>query len=187
MLISEIKEKLQNGISIDLIINIKPHLSHVEKKILCENIINASLDQNEDGLVICDYFNRELTKNIGIIVNYTDIEINNDEFLEDYDTLSEYGIVDYVLNNINKSDRFFIKSMVSKEIEQKVKISNSIESIIAKGLNKITEKLPDNKELKSLSKSLVKDLNKFNWDKVPMLKEMWLTANGKSGSDGVGK
>ena len=200
MLVSEIKERLENGEPIDALINIKPYLSHVEKKILSENIIKGSLDKNENDLVVCDFFNRELTKNIGIIVNYTDIEINNDEFLEDYDTLSELGIIDYVLNNMNKSDRYFIKDMVSKCIEQEINIGNSIESIAQKGINdlkviieegiaKIVEKLPSDKQIKSLSKTLIKDVNKLDWDKVPMLKQMWETANGKSksGSDGVGE
>jgi len=189
MLIQEIKEKLSTLEIIDLstIITIKPYLSHVEKKILCDNIINASLDQNEDGLIICNYYNRKLTTNMSIIVNYTNIEINNDEFLEDYDYLCEQGLIKYVLDNMNKEDKLFIEQMVSKNIGQSLKIGNSLESIIAKGLNKIVEKIPDNKELKSLSKSLVKDINKMDWDKVPMLKQMWLTANGKAGSDGVGK
>ncbi|MDD4412005.1 MAG: hypothetical protein PHO58_05915 [Bacilli bacterium] len=193
MLISEIKQRLKSGEPIDAIIEIKPYLSFVEKKILSENIINGSLDQDENGMFICDFFNRKLVSDIGFISNYTEIEINNEEFLQDYDFLNEQGIVDYVLNNMNKSDRYFIKDMVNKNIRQKIQTSNSIESIaqrgindfkliVEDGINKVVQKLPDDKQLKSLSKSLVKDLNKFDWNKVPMLKEMWLSANGKNKS-----
>jgi len=172
MLISEIKQRLKSGEPIDAIITIKPYLSHVEKKILCENIINASLDQDENGLVVADYFNRELTKNIGIIVNYTDIEMS-EEFLEDYDFLCEQGIVDYILNNMNKSDRYFIKSMVSKGIEQEIKIGNSIESILAKNLQNLIYKIPDEKFIKKLMNDIPKSINKIKPDNMAILKDLF--------------
>jgi len=190
MQITELKEKLMTTpetIDLSTIIEIKPYLSHIEKKIVCDNIISASLNQNENGLIICDFYNQKLTTDISIIVNYTNIEISEDEFIEDYNYLCEQGIIKYVLNNMNKDEFNFIEDMVSANINQERKIGNSLESIIAKGINKLTDKLPTDKELKSLSKSLVKDLNKFDWNKIPMLKDMWLTANGKYGSGGDGK
>lgn len=189
MLIQELKEKLTATpeiIDLSTIIEIKPYLSFVEKKIVSESIINGSLEQNEDGLTICNYFNKKLLSDIAFISNFTNIEIG-EEFLEDYDYLCEQGIIKYVLDNINVDDWDFIEGMVNRSIGQEIKISNSLESIITKGINKFTDKLPTDKELKSLSKSLVKDLNKFDWNKIPMLKEMWLTANGKGGSDQSGK
>jgi hypothetical protein len=175
MLVQEIKEKLSTPEIIDLstLITIKPYLSHVEKKILCENIINASLEQNENGLFVCDYYNRELTKNISIIVNYTDININNEEFLEDYDYLCEQGIIDYVLNSMNKNDRFFIKSMVSKNINQKISIENSIESVLAKNLQSLTSKIPDEKSIKKLINDIPKSINKIKPDNMAILKDLF--------------
>jgi hypothetical protein len=58
---------------------------------------------------------------------------------------------------------------------------NSFANIIGNKLQQLIDKIPNDKQLKSLSKSLIKDINKLDWDKVPMLKQMWLTANGKSG------
>lgn len=182
MLVQEIKEKLSDSeiVHLESIINFKSYLPFIEKKLLCDSIVEASLEQNENGLMACDYYNKELSKNIGIIVNFTDIELG-EEFLQDYDILCELEVVDYVLNNMNQSDRCFIENMVDKEIEQRIRIGNSIESIIANKLDKLIDKLPTDKQLKSLSKSLVKDINKLDWDKLPMLKDMWLSANGKSG------
>jgi len=62
-----------------------------------------------------------------------------------------------------------------------MQIGNSIESIIASRLDKLIDKLPTDKQLKSLSKSLVKDLNKLDWNQLPLLKEMWETATFKQG------
>lgn len=170
MLVSEIKEKLENGeLEILNTITIKPYLSHVEKKLLCENIIRASLDKNEENLTVCDYFNKKLTQDIGIIVNYTNIELS-DEFLEDYDVLCEQGIVEYILNNMNKSDKDFIEDMVSKSIGQEIKIGNSIESIIAKNLQTLISKIPDEKSIKKILKDVPKIMNKINPENMEILK-----------------
>jgi len=184
MLIQEIKESFKKGKSISGIVEIKPYLSYVEKKILCDKIIEESLEQNENGLFLCNFFNKKIAKDISIIVNFTNIEF--EQTIQDYDYLSEQGIVDYVLNNMNQNDKVFIDEMVDKNIEQRIKLFNSIEGILANKMDKLIEKLPNDKQIKSLLKSLVKDLNKFDWDKIPMLKEIWKNANGGLG-DGDGK
>ena len=185
MLISELKtenNEYKGGNTID----IKQYVSYIEKKLLCIDILESCLITDENGLLSCDYFTKKLITDLKLVANYTDLEFT-DEFIEDYDFLCEHGILDYIIKNIPDSELNFIDEMVGCELNQRIKISNSLESIVAKGMNKLIGKIPTDKELKSLSKSLIKDINKMNWDKVPILKEMWLTANGKSGSDLIGK
>lgn len=178
MLVTEFKN--EDGSYNGKTIEIKQYLSFVEKKLLCIDILEDCLIVDENGLLSCDFFKKKLLIDLKLIVNYTDIEFSK-EFMGEYDFLVEQGILDHIIENIPASELDFIDEMISDELDQRIKIGNSLESIIAKGINKIAEKLPTDKEIKSLSKSLVKDLNKFDWDKVPMLRDMWLSANGKSG------
>lgn len=171
MLVQEIKEKLSGSeiVHLESIINFKSYLPFIEKKLLCDSIVEASLEQNENGLMVCDYYNKELSKNIGIIVNFTDIELG-EEFLQDYDILCELEVVDYVLNNMNQSDRCFIENMVDKNIEQEMKINNSLENIIANKLDKAIEKLPTNKEIRRIMNDIPKAINKIDPTNLEILK-----------------
>ncbi len=178
MLVSELKS--ENGTYNGKTIEIKQYLSFVEKKLLCIDILESCIKADDNDILTCDFFTKKLITDLKLLSNYTDIEFT-DDFIKEYDFLVEYGVLDYIIENIPDSELVFIDEMIECELEQRIKIGNNLESIIAKGINKLTDKLPTDKELKSLSKSFVKHLNKFNWDKAPMLKEMCLTANGKSG------
>lgn len=177
MQIEQIQKQLEEGNSLKEIIQIIPYLSFAKKKILCDNVLTVSLEYTDDGLLQCDYFTRKLIMDISIIINYTDIEVNQQDILTDYDTLNEIGVVEYVLNNMTRSERFFIEDMISKNIKQRVAIENSIEGILVKGINKLVEKIPTDKQLKSLSKSLLKDFNKLDMSKVAELKDVFNTIN----------
>jgi hypothetical protein len=167
-------------------INIKNYIPFSHKQLLCEKVIDASTLVDENGIVSCNYFLKKLATDINILSFYTDLQFN-ESTEEDYDFLIKSGLFDNILYCINDNDLDFIDEMINKEIAQKIMIGNSLGNVVASKLEKLIEKIPTDKQLKSLSKSLIKDVNKLNWDKVPMLKQMWETANGKAGSDGDGK
>ena len=160
--------------------NIKKYIPFIEKKILVEDIIDGCLETNENGLLVVNNFMKKMVLDLKVVIAYTDIEFG-EEIVNDYDFMVENKIIDKIIESIDDSELDFIESMVNKEIDQKIRIENSIEGILANKLDKLIDKLPTDKQIKSLSKSLVKDINKMDWDKLPMLKDMWLSANGKQG------
>lgn len=184
MQISELKdsEGLYNGTEI----TVNPFISFIEKQLLCLNVLENCMDVDENGMLVCNYFTRKLVKDINVIKQYSDIELSDSDYINEYDFLVQYKIFDYILDRINKSELYFIDEMISKEIKQRIKTYNSLEKIVSNKLQQVIDKLPSPKDIQKLSKSLVKDMNKLDWDKMPMLKQMWETANFKQG-DGVGK
>lgn len=171
MLVTEIQEKLSTLESVDLstIINIKPNLSFIEKKMICDSVIEASLSQNENDLWVCDFFNKRLIMDIGIIADFTDINLNQEETVSDYNTLTELGVMDYILENMNQNDRWFIEDMVDREIEQKIRVENGIEGILASRLKEFIEKIPDEKGIKKIMNDIPKVLNKIKPENLQIL------------------
>jgi hypothetical protein len=183
MLISELQN--ENGEYNSNPIEVKPYISWIEKKILCEQVIDGCMEENTNGIVSCDFSMKQLIKDLKIVSAYSGIEFE-DEVVNDYDFLIQNGILKNIKSRINRDELDFIDEMINCGIKQKIEIDNSLSNIIASKLQVLIERFPTDKQIKSLSKSLVKDINKMDWDKVPMLKQMWETANGKSG-DKVGK
>jgi len=174
MKIQELVEKLSQNevIELNTLIQFKSYISFAEKTLICNNIIEASLEKNDDDILTCNYFHKKLMTDISIITHYTDIEMS-DKFLQDYDTLCKYDIINIVLDNINKNDKEFILQMVDKSIEQQIKISNSLESVIAKTLNNLISKIPDEKSLNKMMANMSKNLNKIKPENLNMMKELF--------------
>jgi len=181
MLISEIKEQIEADKTVDDLLKVKQYLSIIEKNLIVNKVIDSciTIDEN-NGLSKIDYFYKKLTTDVSLLVNYTNVEFS-ENLIEDYDYLAENVGIELILDQIPINEVEFILDLVDFELAQIVKLNNSIEGILASKLDKLIDKLPTDKQIKSLSKSLVKDVNKLDWDKVPMLKEIWMTANGKSG------
>jgi len=158
-------------------IEFKKYLSLVEKQLLANKIIDSCIITDDVGLNRIDYFYKYLTTQVSLIINYTSLEFT-ENLIEDFDCLAENGLLEDILDQIPINEVEFILDLVDFELAQIVKLNNSIEGILASKLDKLIEKLPTDKQIKSLSKSLVKDINKLDWDKIPMLRDMYQYANG---------
>lgn len=188
MTVKELLESLKNREkevsiieTIPSLLNIKNYLSYVDKKIICEYIVERSLDIDNDGLVYCDYFIKEIAFNVEVLRKYANLEFNNEHLIEEYDELVKLGIINIIKMCLNPSELKFIETMIDKEIEQRIKIENSLSKVMSKTLNRFIDMVDKNtnpKELRKLSKSLLKDLNNFNWDAIPQLKEIFVTVLG---------
>jgi len=188
MQIQELKERIPDSGSNNNIfditqilggVEIKPYLPVAEKKLIADSIINSCIEIDENSVMKIDYFNKIIISNMSFIINYTNLEFSEDS-IEDYDFLCKYKILDYIINSIDIDELNFINKLVEDELEQMIKIENSIEGIIAKGLNKLIEKIPDEKKIKSLSKNLIKDLNKLDMSKFSELKDVFNTVKGEN-------
>lgn len=181
MLISELKKQLDTGKPIDEIIEIKQYLSIIEKHLIATKIIDSCITEDKNGLSKIDYFYKMFTTDISLIVNYTNLEFP-DELIVDYDYLAEMGYVEWIINQIPKSEKNFIMNLVDSELAQMVGINNSVEGILSKNLLKIIEKIPSEKSIQKIIKDIPKSINKISPANLEILKGMM----NKQG-DGDGK
>lgn len=177
MLISEIKEQIEAGKTVDDLLKVKQYLSIIEKNLIVNKVIDSCIVLDEiNGLSKIDYFYKKLTTDVSLLVNYTNVEFS-ENLIEDYDYLCENVGIERILNQIPITEVEFILDLVDCELAQIIKLNNSIEGILASKLDKVVERLPNSKELKSLSKSIIKDINKLDQNKIADLKEIFSKVN----------
>jgi hypothetical protein len=167
MLISELKT--ENGEYNNRRIEVKPYISWIEKKILCEQVIDGCMEENPNGIVSCDFFMQKLIKDLKIISSYSDIELE-DEVVNDYDFLIQCGLLELVKSRINQDELSFIDEMIDCGIKQKIEIGNSLSNIVASKLQVLIDKIPDQKAMKKLMNDVPKMINKVKPENLEILK-----------------
>lgn len=178
MKVSELREKFIKGkLLSDYGIEIRNYLPIAEKKLMVDKIIEDCLDYNNDGLLKVNFVNKKIAIDLAFLLNYTSIELNGENFIDDYDFLDMNNVFDSIRDAIGDKEVCLIYDLIDEEIDQRIRLENSFEAILKKGINALIEKLPTDKQIKSLAKSLARDLKNFNWDAVPMIKEMYQTIN----------
>lgn len=192
MKLSEIKNKLNNGEELKSEdINVKSYLPLISKTLMVlgykedketiGGIIDECIDISDNGIAYINHFKKDMAIVCAIINWYSDITINDISLTEDYTNYDYYitsGLWNHVKNKLGNEYEVLI-NLIDKSIEEELRKYNSIESIISNSLNKLIEKIPTDVQLKKLVKSSIKDINKMNWDKVPMIKQMFETAQVK--------
>lgn len=141
MKISEIKEK-NLGVE-DL--EIKKYLPFVHKKLITDNIVNGLVIE-ENGIKKISYPDKTLAIDFAIINNYTNIELREETASEDYDYLKETGLLDEIIDEINKGDKFELyelRQFIENSIEQKIRNSNTIEGILGIAMDKLIKLISD--------------------------------------------
>ena len=124
-------------------------------------------------MLLCNYYDKSCLPNI-YYKQYTDIELEK-KICDDYDILCELGIVEHILKCLDDDEKYFIYDMVEDGICQKIKIGNSMESVVKKGLDKFVNIIDKNmnvKEINKLIKTASKELQKFEPEKLKSLQEM---------------
>ena len=152
-------------------VEIKLYLSTIEKRIIVDNIINGCIEIDEISIMKVNFFNKKLISDISLITNYTNLRFSDDNSIEDYDFLTQYKILNHIIKHIDSDELDFIYNMVEDELEQQIIIGNSLESVIAKGLNKLIDKIPDEKSMNKLINNLPKVLNKIKPENLEILKQ----------------
>ena len=182
MKISELKQQIEEGKNYKDIIEFISYIPFVKKEILCDSIVDGCIKE-ENGMIICDHYMKQLTTDIMLINNYTNLEFNEESYVEEYDYLCENDIVDYVVGKIKKSETYFIQNMVWKEIKNRMKINNTIEGILNRGLNKLADIINNNldpKKLNKLIKTAGKELRDLDFNKLEGLKGIIDVLEGKN-------
>lgn len=175
MNIKEIKEKLQNDTLKLEELNIKTYLPLLNKKILVDNICTDIIEYDENGLAFVNEVQKKITLCISTLLNFCDVEILEEDNMEDVievlDLLFESGKYNEIEGYIG-SDLDELLWAVEAEIENIKLRNNSLESIVAKGLNKIINTLPNDKQIKKLMAEIPKQINKIKPEQLRLIKDM---------------
>ena len=150
------------------VLSVKPYLSLTTKKIIIKKILDLCITE-EESIKKIDFALKEFAYGYILSDQYSNINFEVEDVLELYDELKENDIIDIVLKAIPESEINFIDYVLRKEIEQIQLVDNSLASVVSKSLNKIMEKIPDQKGIAKLIKELPKQFNKLDSSKLKYL------------------
>ena len=158
MLITEIK-------SINDIAETKIYLPLMEKELIINKIIDTIVDVDENNLIKIDFIHLDFFFDLEILKSYFSIEIPKDidtkDLLNAYDYLCGNDILPQLKTRIDEDYEYLI-GLLDKEIKQKIENNNSLSAVLAKTLNKIVAKLPDEKGMQKMINSIPKAINKID-------------------------
>jgi hypothetical protein len=145
-------------------LKIKKYLPHAMKAALINSIVDICCTE-ENGIIIYDNMIKELFFNVALVENYTDYHFevdSNDNYInisEQYDKLVEDGTMEKIIDSIGK-DYFILLESLDIAIENKLR-QNTVEAVLARGIEKLIQMLDKRLDPKSISK-LAKSIEKIN-------------------------
>lgn len=181
ILFDELKEKYESGKLIHEILSIKKYLPIINKQLMIENILQSSLELDDNGMTKINYTNLEMWYDINIIENYTNYAFTPDTIIQEFDYIVENGIFEDILCKISDREYIMINKNLDREIEQIIKLNNSIEGIVNNHLfilqdqiETLINKIPDMDKgfIEKLVTKATKAIGKFKPEDVKLIKEL---------------
>ena len=148
-------------------LSIKKYLPLSLKKILVSNILNMCIIEGDIKRI--DFTLKEFAYEYMLVREYSNVNFEVEDVAGVYDELKENNVIDSIIKLISKSEIEFINRVLQSEIEQIQLVDNSMINIVNQGLNKLVEKLPDQKGLIKIIKELPKQFNKISPDSLKNL------------------
>lgn len=146
---------------------IKKYLPLSMKKILINNILGMCIIEGDIKRI--DFTLKEFSYEYILVSEYSNINFDVEDIAGLYDELKEYGVIDNIIKLIPNSEVEFINCILQNEIEQIQLVDNSMINIANQALNKLVEKMPDQKGLIKIIKELPKQFNKVSPDSLKNL------------------
>lgn len=153
------------------LIIIEKYLPFAFKKKMIEEILDTCLSIDENGLLHIDSLLKTMAFEYSIVTQYTNINLSEANTIETYDILKENGIIDKVIKEIGNDELRYIEMNLNEQIDYLLKINNSVENLVAKGITKVANSLPDKKGWSKLIKEIFKGINNINPDKLKFIKQ----------------
>jgi hypothetical protein len=119
-------------------IEFKTYIPFMEKKRIAEMVIKKNMIE-ENGIKKVEPTGQFIGFVIAMLVSHTNLEINAENPIEDYDMLSEYGLLEVILAQFEKDYAecdIVLKMVLASEMED-----NNLNMIVAKFLDNILDKL----------------------------------------------
>jgi len=175
MQISELKTKLEEKTFKIEELNIKSYLPLLHKRVVVNQILDDIISYDENGLAFVDNTQKTITVSLSVLLNYCDIELSENpdtnDIIDVLDLLFENNTYEEIQNKIG-NDVYDLLWLVDEEVENLKMKKNSLESIVAKGINALLLKIPSDKELAKLIKTASKEFQKFDPQKMKHVQEM---------------
>ena len=147
-------------------IQIKDYLPISTKRLICEEIAKNSIIE-QDGMKVKDSISFTIAFDLMIVQFYSNVDID-----EHYDEACEYGIIDYIKDNMNLDEREFISEHSYYMIRNEIDTHNSLVGVINRNLQKLIDKVPDDKQIKKLVADIPKQINKIKPEQLELIKEI---------------
>jgi len=154
-------------------LEVREYLPFMFKKQMIENILDIICTEKKN-LIVIDYSLKALILEYQLVAQYSNIDVGEHNVVNTYDLLKEKGLVHEVVSKIPPSEYTFIEDIINSEIRQINDVGNSIENIIAQGISLLSEKMPDEKGIKNIIRTLGKEVNKISPDSLKMFKDNFL-------------
>lgn len=151
-------------------IKVEKYISFASKQVMIDGIMAGCIIQ-DGSMKKIDYAISTFLLEFSLISQYSNIDCNVEEVSDFYDELKENRIVDFILNKIPQEEVNFIQDILYRELTQKVQLENSLENILAKGIESLLLKIPSPKEINSIIKAIPKIVNKIDKDNLKIITE----------------
>lgn len=154
---SELKKLIDDGLEFEDMLNeeikVNKYINLVEKATIVDWMLENILTE-ENNLYTVDRLKYEILMAYSVLNFYTGITFENTDINDDlYDYVGENEIFNKIVNAIG-SDYYKFKNLLDIKIEDKLRQKNSLEGILANGIKMLTDKIPDEKGMKSMMKQL---------------------------------
>lgn len=143
-------------------IKVKPYISYTAKVVLADSIVKTSC--LKDGRVHIDSCKKYLLYVYTLIDAYTNIEINQKEWVFQYDRLDSLGLIESILALIPERERVTFKTILDMKQDDLMTNKYGTHAFVEEQVNRITSIAPE------LSKAFVPLVEKLN-EKIETLDE----------------
>lgn len=169
-LITKIKK---NNLVIDDL-KIKRYLPLLDKSIVVKQICDSAVYYDQNGLAYIDMVQKKISICMTVLLNYCNISIGNlevDKTIDVIDVLLESKFYNKIEEAIG-DDLSEFHYMIDVELSNIIDRNNSIQAILAKGINTLIQKMPDEKGLTKIIKLISKEFKNFEPEKLTMMQDM---------------
>jgi hypothetical protein len=162
---------LENAINNKELIIICKYIPFNYKQIIVDDVKKSCIIK-EDGITKIDYGLQTLVTEYLMVLQYTNIDLPESNFVDTYDLLKSNGIVSEVMYSMPIDEFNMLIDMINDEIDQEIKLANQLEIIVSKFLNDLISKLPETKSIEKWVKQLVGSVKNFDASKYEKLQEL---------------
>ena len=149
-------------------LEVKDYMPFIEKRELCERVLNACNVKDENGLIKVDGVSRYIIFTLSVISKYTNLEFSSgEEFdaLDEYDMLCQANLLNPILDVIG-AEYTTCNNMLNMMMDDIVSNNNTVENVVGTILSKIGDSIDEFiSVIADKVESLDLDLNQIDIDK----------------------
>lgn len=126
-------------------LEVKNYMSFIEKRELCERVLNACNVKDENGLIKVDSVSRYIIFTLSVISKYTNLEFSSgEEFdsLDEYDMLCQANLLNPILDVIG-AEYTTCNNMLNMMMDDIVSNNNTVENVVGTILSRIGDSIDE--------------------------------------------